>query len=84
MAIEFLHSQGIIYRDLKPENILICRDGYIKLTDFGMCKRQTNQKDNSICGTQEYMAPEMILRKPYSLPIDYWAFGCLLYEMVVG
>ncbi|CAD8170040.1 unnamed protein product [Paramecium octaurelia] len=87
LALEYLHSKGIIFRDLKPENIVICQDGYVKLTDFGLCKKGdfTNISGaSSICGTPAYMAPEILQKKQYGKAVDWWAFGCFLYEMVAG
>lgn len=84
-ALDFLHKNKIIYKDLKPENILICQNGYIKITDFGLSLDQTDPpKDKSICGTPEYFAPELINRKNYGKEVDFWALGCLVYEMLVG
>ena len=60
---EYLHSKNIIYRDLKPENILICENGYIKLSDFGFTKIMDGGKTYTLCGTPEYLAPEIILNK---------------------
>ncbi|KAM3143501.1 hypothetical protein pb186bvf_004263 [Paramecium bursaria] len=86
IALEYLHSKNIIYRDLKPENILICQDGYIKLTDFGLAKKNVKEQSGafSICGTVDYMAPEIIKQQQYGKTVDWWTFGCLLYEIVVG
>jgi len=66
LALEYLHSEGIVYRDLKPENILIDSDGHVKLTDFGLSKDgidETGGKTESFCGTTEYLAPEIIRDK---------------------
>lgn len=65
LALDHLHSQRIIYRDLKPENILIDKMGFIKLTDFGLCKENVTKdgKTSTFCGTPEYMAPEILLQK---------------------
>ena len=81
---EYLHSKNIIYRDLKPENILISKKGYLKLTDFGFSKFVGNNKTYTLCGTPEYLAPEIILNKGHGKPADWWTMGILLYEMLVG
>jgi protein kinase X len=80
---DYLHSKNIIYRDLKPENILINLDGYLKMTDFGFAKKVLD-KTFTICGTPEYLAPEIILNKGHSKTVDWWTLGIILYEMVVG
>ena len=81
---EYLHGKNIIYRDLKPENILINKNGYLKLTDFGFAKYLNNEKTYTLCGTPEYLAPEIILNKGHGKPVDWWTMGILLYEMLVG
>ncbi|XP_055386278.1 cAMP-dependent protein kinase catalytic subunit beta-like [Condylostylus longicornis] len=83
MALDYLHKANIVYRDLKPENILIDNRGYIKITDFGFCKR-VEGRTFTLCGTPEYLAPEIIKSKPYGKSVDWWAFGVLLYEFVAG
>lgn len=80
---DYLHNKGIIYRDLKPENILINNNGYLKLTDFGFAKK-VDGKTYTLCGTPEYLAPEIILNKGHSHPVDWWTLGILIYEMIVG
>jgi len=84
--LEYLHSKNIIYRDLKPENILIDHDGYIKLTDFGLSKQniQGNSGTYSICGTPEYLAPEVLFKKGHGKAVDWWTVGALLFEMLSG
>lgn len=80
---EFLHSKNIVYRDLKPENVLIDDEGYLKLTDFGFAKI-VETRTYTLCGTPEYLAPEMLLNKGHGKPVDWWCFGILLYEMLAG
>jgi len=87
LALEYLHKCGIIYRDLKPENILIDSEGHLKITDFGLSKEGLtgpNSKTKTFCGTAEYLAPEVILGNPYSLAVDWWSLGTLMYEMITG
>mmetsp|Transcript_24060 Transcript_24060/g.49532 ORF Transcript_24060/g.49532 Transcript_24060/m.49532 type:complete len:881 (+) Transcript_24060:79-2721(+) len=94
-GVDHLHNLGVLHRDLKPENILLCNDGHICLTDFGLAKdfgtgwsdrdgSDDQERARTICGTQEYMAPEMVANKGYGKAADYWSLGCIAYEMLNG
>uniref|UniRef100_A0A8R1TR80 Protein kinase domain-containing protein n=1 Tax=Onchocerca volvulus TaxID=6282 RepID=A0A8R1TR80_ONCVO len=83
LALEYLHSKNIAYRDLKPENLMLTKIGHLKLTDFGFAKIITDQT-NTLCGTPEYLAPEVIIGNGYNKSVDWWSLGILIYEMVVG
>ena len=82
-VFEYIHAKSICYRDLKPENLMIDRDGYIKMVDFGFAKVVTD-KTFTLCGTPEYMAPEILLRRGHNKGVDYWATGILIYECESG
>jgi serine/threonine protein kinase len=82
-GIEFLHANGIIHRDLKPANILVGQDGYLVLADFGTGVKSHDNVEYFLVGTPAYMAPELISRREFIREaVDWWAAGCILYEML--
>ncbi|KAK4453449.1 camp-dependent protein kinase catalytic subunit [Podospora aff. communis PSN243] len=92
LVLEYLHEAqgGIAYRDMKPENLLLDAEGHIKLVDFGFAKRLGNNNDEhavetyTLCGTPEYLAPEVIHNKGHTTAVDWWALGILIYEFLTG
>jgi serine/threonine protein kinase len=90
MALKFLHNLGVIYRDLKPENCMLDKDGYLVLTDFGLAKKSTDEEDsnskwcNSIIGTPEYVAPEVLKGENYGNSADWWSLGCVTFDLLTG
>jgi len=82
LALEHVHSHGIVYRDLKPENLMITRNGYLKVIDFGFAKKRN--QSTSLCGTPAYLAPEMITGGIQNFGVDWWCLGIFLFEMLVG
>jgi len=98
LALENLHSKGIVYRDLKPENILLDVNGHVALCDFGLSKANLRESDttNTFCGTTEYLAPEVLLDEQgmqislqiwfigYTKLVDFWSLGVLVFEMCCG
>ena len=83
LVFEYLHGFNIAYRDLKPENILIDQKGHVKITDFGFAKVIT-EYTYTLCGTPEYLAPEIIQGSGHEKSVDWWALGILIYEMIAG
>eukprot|EP01006_Ploeotia_vitrea_P058688 TRINITY_DN69978_c0_g1_i1.p1 TRINITY_DN69978_c0_g1~~TRINITY_DN69978_c0_g1_i1.p1 ORF type:complete len:590 (-),score=61.78 TRINITY_DN69978_c0_g1_i1:398-2167(-) len=84
-ALEYLHSQGVMHRDIKPENLLLDKKGKIKLADFGWSvKAEMNARRKTLCGTLDYLPPEMVCQRDYDKSADVWCLGVLMYEFLVG
>jgi aurora kinase len=87
-ALKYLHKKHVMHRDIKPENILVGIHGEIKISDFGWSVHAPNNRRNTMCGTLDYLPPEML--KPgsqdnyYSEKVDLWSLGVLTYEFLVG
>jgi len=87
LALEHLHRNlGVVYRDLKPENCLLDSEGHLLLTDFGLSKVAVDENDkcDSMLGTVEYMAPEVIQGHKYGMAVDWWSFGALGFDLLTG
>jgi len=86
LAMECVHENNVIYRDLKPENVLIDGQGYIRITDFGLSKAgiEGNKGAMSVCGTPEYLAPEVLNKTGHGKAVDWWTLGAIIYEMTTG
>lgn len=85
LALKYFHENGVIYRDLKLDNITLTLDGHIKVVDYGLCKEDMwyGSTTSTFCGTPEFMAPEILLDKKYGRAVDWWAFGVLIYQMLL-
>ncbi|KAI9811669.1 MAG: spindle assembly checkpoint kinase [Phylliscum demangeonii] len=87
-ALRYLHKKHVIHRDIKPENILVGIHGEIKISDFGWSVHAPNHRRKTVCGTLDYLPPEMLQRsateKSYNEKVDLWSLGVLTYEFLVG
>ncbi|WWD18591.1 hypothetical protein CI109_103044 [Kwoniella shandongensis] len=83
-ALSYLHKKHVIHRDIKPENLLIGLKGELKIADFGWSVHAPSNRRQTMCGTLDYLPPEMVEGKPHTAAVDLWAIGVLAYEFVVG
>lgn len=83
-ALQACHTRNVIHRDIKPENILIGFEGEMKIADFGWSVHAPSSRRQTMCGTLDYLPPEMVLHKVYDSNVDLWCLGVLTYEFLVG
>ena len=83
LGFEYMHQRNIIYRDLKPENLMLGDNGYVKIADFGLAKQITD-RTFTVCGTPDYLAPEVVCGQGHGKAVDWWTLGVLMFEMMVG
>jgi len=83
-ALDYMHKKGVIHRDLKPENILVDGDGNLKIADFGWSVHAPRGRRTTLCGTLDYLPPEMVNGVAHDKSVDLWSLGILLYEFLVG
>ncbi|KAI9507245.1 kinase-like protein [Russula earlei] len=83
-ALSYLHSKHVIHRDIKPENLLLAINGELKIGDFGWSVHAPSNRRTTLCGTLDYLPPEMVEGREHNEKVDYWALGVLTYEFIVG
>lgn len=83
-ALLYLHRKHVIHRDIKPENLLLGSHGELKISDFGWSVHAPKSRRTTICGTLDYLPPEMVEGREHSSPVDLWSLGVLCYEFLVG
>jgi len=83
-AIGYCHSRDVLHRDIKPENILVGEDGKLRIGDFGWSVHAPSSKRETVCGTLDYLPPEMVEGSAHDKTADIWSIGILLYEFLVG
>ena len=83
VALEYIHQNNIIHRDIKPENLVFDKNGYLKITDFGIAKTYQRENSHETSGTPSYMAPEVIFKQNHSFESDYYALGVICHELML-
>lgn len=83
-ALRYLHERHVIHRDIKPENLLLGYKGELKIADFGWSVHEPDSKRTTLCGTLDYLPPEMVQAKPHTKNVDLWSLGVLCFELLVG
>jgi aurora kinase len=84
IALNYCHAKHVIHRDIKPENLLIGQKGEIKIADFGWSVHAPSSRRTTLCGTLDYLPPEMVEAREHDSTADIWSLGVLLYEFLVG
>jgi len=84
LAFEYIHKKNIIHRDIKPENVVLDKEGYLRVTDFGIARYFKRENARETSGTPSYMAPEVLAKQNHTFAVDYYALGVIAYECMMG